>query len=69
MLLVPYGNCTVYYRREQRVVESRFVISLSLSLSLSLPNKNQLVGTRTSGELLKSFRTLRLILFSQKSYS
>ena len=67
MLLVPYGNCTVYYRREQRVVESRFVISLSLSLSL--PNKNQLVGTRTSGELLKSFRTLRLILFSQKSYS
>ena len=65
MLLVPYGNCTVYYRREQRVVESRFVISLSLSL----PNKNQLVGTRTSGELLKSFRTLRLILFSQKSYS
>ena len=31
MLLVPYGNCTVYYRRGQRVVESRFVITLSLS--------------------------------------
>jgi len=29
MLLVPYGNCKAYYRRGQRVVESRFVITLS----------------------------------------